>query len=246
MGCFSGVEQTWASQLDVGRTHIATKGTVQSGLVLNLDAGASSSYSGSGTTWSDLSGNGNNGTLVNGPTYNSSNGGSLVFNGSSQYIDIGTFFNYQSFTLNLWVRAGSSQVAYADIFDNNHSGTQNFVLQQNASSTNNYEFYSIDASGIISTVSLTLTPNIWTNLTFTFTPSDRVIAYINGLFGSQGALAGGRNIAYSAQYLRLATHGGGIGRAWNGIISNFSAYNRVLSAAEVSQNFQALRGRYGI
>ncbi len=47
MGCFSGVEQTWASQLDVGRTHIATKGTVQSGLVLNLDAGASSSYSGS-------------------------------------------------------------------------------------------------------------------------------------------------------------------------------------------------------
>jgi hypothetical protein len=55
MGCFSGVESTWASQLDVGRTHIATKGTVQSGLVLNLDAGASSSYSGIGTTWNDLS-----------------------------------------------------------------------------------------------------------------------------------------------------------------------------------------------
>jgi hypothetical protein len=55
MGCFSGVEQTWASQLDVGRTHIATKGTVQSGLVLNLDAGASSSYSGTGNTWNDLS-----------------------------------------------------------------------------------------------------------------------------------------------------------------------------------------------
>ena len=55
MGCFAGVEQTWASQLDVGRTHIATKGTVQSGLVLNLDAGASSSYSGIGNTWSDLS-----------------------------------------------------------------------------------------------------------------------------------------------------------------------------------------------
>jgi hypothetical protein len=55
MGCFSGVEQTWASQLDVGRTHIATKGTVQSGLVLNLDAGVSSSYSGIGNTWSDLS-----------------------------------------------------------------------------------------------------------------------------------------------------------------------------------------------
>ena len=61
MGVFAGIEPTWAAQTDVGRTHIATKGIVQSGLVLNLDAGVSSSYPGSGTTWTDLSGNGNDG-----------------------------------------------------------------------------------------------------------------------------------------------------------------------------------------
>jgi hypothetical protein len=54
---------------------------VSQGLVLALDAGNSKSYPGSGTTWSDLSGNGNNGTLVNGVGYNSSNLGSLVFDG---------------------------------------------------------------------------------------------------------------------------------------------------------------------
>jgi hypothetical protein len=59
---------------------------VTSGLVLCLDAANPKSYPGSGTTWTDLSGNGNNGTLVNGPTYSSVNGGSIVFDGSNDYI----------------------------------------------------------------------------------------------------------------------------------------------------------------
>ena len=52
---------------------------VRDGLVLNLDAGEPSSYPGTGTAWTDLSGNGNTGTLTNGPTYSSANGGSIVF-----------------------------------------------------------------------------------------------------------------------------------------------------------------------
>lgn len=54
---------------------------VTNGLVLHLDAGDTASYPVTGTTWTDLSGNGNNGTLVNGVGYNSANGGSLVFDG---------------------------------------------------------------------------------------------------------------------------------------------------------------------
>ena len=56
---------------------------VQSNLVMNLDAGNSSSYSGSGSVWVDLSGNGNDGTLINNPSYSNSSGGSLVFDGSN-------------------------------------------------------------------------------------------------------------------------------------------------------------------
>jgi hypothetical protein len=59
---------------------------ISNGLVLNLDASNTISYAGSGTTWTDLSGSGNHGTLINSPTYNSSNGGYFVFNGSTQYV----------------------------------------------------------------------------------------------------------------------------------------------------------------
>ena len=59
---------------------------VRNGLVLNLDAGNLSSYSGSGTIWTDVSGKGNTGTLANGPTYNSANGGYIIFDGSNDYV----------------------------------------------------------------------------------------------------------------------------------------------------------------
>ena len=56
------------------------------GLVLALDAANTKSYPGSGTTWTDLSGRGNTGTLTNGPTYSSANGGSIVFDGTNDYV----------------------------------------------------------------------------------------------------------------------------------------------------------------
>lgn len=188
---------------------------VTDGLIFYLDAGNIASYPGTGTTWTDLSGNNNNGTLVNGVGFNSANGGSLFFNGSNQYVNLGPFFTYQNFTISLWVYPGSTQGQYADIFDNNHTGFRNFVLQQNNLNTNQYGFGVNDSSGFISGVSFNLTANVWTHLTFTFTPSDRVIGYINGQFHSQGALANNRNILYQSQNLSIARWSAG-GRHWNG------------------------------
>jgi hypothetical protein len=105
MGVFTGIEPTWAAETNIGRTHIATKGVVQDGLVLNLDAGVSSSYPGSGTTWTDLSGNGNNGTLVNGVGFDSANGGSLDFEQTNTYADFGNILNFttENFTFNTFL-----------------------------------------------------------------------------------------------------------------------------------------------
>jgi len=219
---------------------------IDTGLVLALDAADRNSYPGSGTTWTDLSGNGNNGTLVNGIGYNGSNGGSLSFDGVDDYVNLGSFFTYQTFTINLWVRPGSTQVQYADIFDNNHTGFRNFVLQQNNFNTNQYEFGVIDASGAISVTSIiALNAFTWYNLSFTFTPSDRVIGYVNGEFHSQGDLAGGRNILYQSQTLSIARWSAG-GRHWNGRMGNFMAYNRVLTASEIQQNYNATKSRFGL
>ena len=87
MGVYYGVNPTWATQTNEGRTYIATKAVVQSGLVLNLDAGVLSSYTVPGTTWTDLSGNANNGTLEVGVGYSGDNFGSLSFDGTDDFID---------------------------------------------------------------------------------------------------------------------------------------------------------------
>ncbi len=94
---------------------VAPPSLVTAGLVLNLDAGNAASYPGSGTTWTDLSGRGNHGTLVNSVTYNSANQGYLVFNGNGSYVGSGGFnpyvdlprspdldFGAADFTVELW------------------------------------------------------------------------------------------------------------------------------------------------
>ena len=191
---------------------------------------------------SDLSGNRNFGTTAGSPIYNSANGGSLVFEGSDEYVDCGTFFNYINFTLSLWVYPGSTQNTYADIFDNNHTGSQNFVCQQDASNTNSYAFACINGTNSSSTSTFTLTANIWTYLTFTWNNSV-ASGYSGGVFHSSGSAA--NPINYVSPNLSIARWSLG-GRYWNGKISNFKTYNRVLTAAEIQQNFNALRGRFGL
>jgi hypothetical protein len=174
-------------------------------------------------------------------------GNYLEFDGTNMYVECGSFFTYQTFTISLWVNCGSTQTTYADIFDNNHTGTQNFVFQQNENNLNQYVFGVIDGSGTISASgTIVLNANTWYHVAFTFSPSSRVIAYVNGQFHSQGNLANGRTINYVNQSLALGRWQWGGSRNWNGKISKFDIYNRILSAAEIQQNFQALRGRFGI
>jgi hypothetical protein len=73
-------------------------------LQLYLDAGNASSYPGSGTTWTDLSGNGRNGTLTNGPTYSSANGGSIVFDGTDDFVQCTGSLTVTAATFVTWIR----------------------------------------------------------------------------------------------------------------------------------------------
>jgi hypothetical protein len=86
LGVFAGPTNSWINL----NSSNSLNGLVRNGLVLALDAGRTLSYPGSGTTWTDLSGNGNTGTLTNGPTYSSANGGSLVFDGVDDYVNLGS------------------------------------------------------------------------------------------------------------------------------------------------------------
>ena len=94
----------------------------ESGLVLCLDAGNTKSYPGSGTAWTDLSGRGNTGTLVNGPTYSSVNGGSLSFNGSNQYVQGSGSVTTNTMTFLVWMKRNGNQSFYAGVIYTRTSG----------------------------------------------------------------------------------------------------------------------------
>jgi hypothetical protein len=211
------------------------------GLVRYMDAVALESYPGYGNSWFDMSGTNTFANMQGSPSFNSDNGGSIVLNGSTQYIDVGSFMSYSRFSISLWVYPGATQVQYADIFDNNHTGTQNFVCQQNVNNTNQYEFVMLGTSSSSSTGLFTLTANTWVLLTFTF---DGSVArgYRNAtLLGTGGSMTPN----YNVPYFRLGNWAGG-GRLWNGRFGNCMIYNRNLSATEITQIYNIQKQRFGL
>ena len=234
MGVMYGVNPTWGAQTNEGRTHIATKGVVQSGLVLNLDAGVLSSYPGSGNTWTDLSGNGNTGTLNNMQVpgdYTSTNGGILTFDGSNEYVS-STLPALTSYTTSAWVRLRIPNAGEYQLLQTFNDGFGMSVL------TNKFFTYNGGNN-----FGQTVANDVWYNwvVTSTNTPSNSTKIIINtivdGTFSSYGAISSGA--------IALAGYVGQ-SRYLNADISSFTVYNRVLTAAEIVQNFNATRSRYGI
>jgi hypothetical protein len=218
---------------------------VRTGLVLDLDAGMNASYSGSGTTWTDLSVYGNNGTLTNGPTYSSANGGSIGFNGSNQYVSLTNSSNFSfgtnNFAINYWFYANSLS-GTPTIVDTRTDGTgsgsgfSDVFTGGNKYNTfvNNATRYTTNASFVVST---------WYNICVTRSGSTTSV-YINGTL--DGTYADTLNI--SSNGLLIGRNINTVGTSYfNGRVSNVSIYNfKALTAAEISQNYNALKHRFGL
>jgi hypothetical protein len=230
---------------------------VTSGLVLNLDASNPSSYPGSGTTWTDLSGNGNNGTLTNGPTFNSANGGSIVFDGTNDFalINNPSTIRNQNFTVSVWINPGVQNEAIISIMDFDHSGSplQGWVMQSEDATTNrNYYFGWYDGSsfqptgggGIGAGRGIQITTSIWQNLTYSKNGTT-LLGYKNGIQTYTGT--GGGNVFYqNNKNLHIAGCVNIVGRSFKGDIPNALIYNRALSATEILQNYNAQKSRFGL
>jgi hypothetical protein len=236
MGVFAGIEPTWASQTNTGRTHIATKGVVQSGLVLNLDAGVSSSYPGSGTAWTDLSGNGNTGTLVNGVGYSASNGGSLSFDGTNDYVLTPVNIDANPNTVSAWFNASATNGARGIVITDNGGWDKGFEITDGV--------FNIHVGDNLSSTGVSALSNTWYFGTIVYT-SISMSFYINGVNIWNGGAPGGTS-GSTVEIGRANFNAGGGSRFFIGNIAQVSIYNKALSAAEVSQNYNALRGRFGI
>jgi hypothetical protein len=234
MGVFAGIEPTWASQTNTGRTHIATKGVVQSGLVLNLDAGVSSSYPGSGTAWTDLSGNGNTGTLVNGVGYSASNGGSLSFDGTNDYVLTPVNIDANPNTVSAWFNASATNGARGIVITDNGDWDKGFEITDGV--------FNIHVGNNLSSTGVSALSNTWYFGTIVYT-SISMSFYINGANIWNGGAPGGTS-GSTVEIGRANFPGGAGSRFFIGNISQVSIYNRALTAQEVLQNYNALKGRY--
>ena len=212
---------------------------VTNGLVLALDAADRNSYVSGSTTWGDMSGNGNNGSLVSGPTFSSANGGSIVFNGSNQFINCGNNSSVQITvgTISAWVRTTSPGASFRSIIAKQLAW--GLFIADNILVT--YDW----GTGTTRTTGINIADGTWkyTALTFTQTvgtPSNNAIVYLNGT----SVLT--TTVQHNNHGVNLQIAEANASQNLNGNIAITQIYNRVLSASEVAQNYNAQRARFGL
>ena len=212
---------------------------VTNSLVLALDAANVKSYPGSGTIWTDMSGNGNNGTLTNGPTFDANNAGSIVFDGVNDYVvcNDSPSLDLDYVSLSCWFRTTS--VKNVQLLMKNDDVTTSIAYGCQAWSDGRlYSNINTSVGGFLEISPSTYPLNTWINLASTYDGSN-FKSYVNGVLlataGKTGTVIKNNMPLYISFRIYL---GGNIG--------SMSVYNRGLSDSEVLQNFNALRGRYGI
>ena len=222
---------------------------IQDGLVLCLDAANTKSYPGSGTSWVDLSRNGNNGTLTNGPTFNSSNGGGIVFDATNDYVAVPNSSSLNptvAVSLCAFINLTSISSNFAPIIlkQNNYSGSyEQYSLymapggalgltvtgpdrsQKSANSGGDYRNIFVYVVGVISTV------------------TDDLRLYING-----NLIASNTTFTSTFDISSNQVHIGAMPTVFTGFsggrIFNAGIYNRALPITEILQNYNAIKGRF--
>jgi len=214
---------------------------VTTGLQLYLDAGNASSYSGSGTTWTDLTVNGRNGTLTNGPTYSSADGGSIVFDGTNDYVQCTGSLTVTAATFVTWIRRNGTQGQFDGIFFSR--GTSVTGMNFQASNQIGYHW-----NGAFSTYNwqsgLTIPDATWcmVAVSVTSTAATAYLCQTSGITTATNTVSHGSSVLDD---IKIAWDDAAA-RYFNGNIAIAQLYNIALSADQVSQNFTADRARFGV
>ena len=221
--------------------------SLASTIVLDLDAGNTSSYSGSGTRWTDLSGKGNHGTLVNGVTYNSANQGYLVFSGNGPYVSLPKStdfdFNTGDFTVENWIYMTSTNESSVYI-SLNVIGSSYAAFRMEHSNDRLYLSHSYDGTSYVNAGNFAFTRNAWQHIVVSRIAGSAVV-YVNGVsklaYSLPGSLIGQQNSQI-----------GNLGRensyySFSGNIATTKIYKgKGLTSTEVLNNFNLTKSRFGL
>jgi hypothetical protein len=159
-------------------------------------------------------------------TLNTTPATALHFDGTNDKVELGNWFNYQVFTIEMWLKPGATQSSYADIIDNNHATDINWVCQSTGGNS-----YIFGANG--AAVSFTLTADVWQHVALV--KEDKAVrVYINGVLTASAYHPNAVNYN-GAQSLRLGAWGGGE-RNWNGAMDDIKMWSRTLCADEIANH----------
>ncbi len=247
------------------------EGIVTNGLVLNLDAGFTPSYSTSGTTWYDLAYSGNNGTLTNGPSYSSSSGGTIVLDGTNDYINCGNGSSLQitsNITVETWVYltslTNSSDLNLISKYSNTGGASfQGWILFKStgdytsygpggSGGPNNNEFAWLATSdgnfnGALIGTGEQVSVNTWYQVVGVFISSSNTIQiYVNGQLKRSGTRTNQTSgvLLNAARNINIGATPEDNARFVQGNIATSRVYNRALTSSEVLQNYNAQVSRF--
>lgn len=226
---------------------------VRDGLVLHLDAASERSYPKSGTVWMDLSGNGNNGTLTNGPTFDSNNNGGIVFDGVDDSCNFGNILNIglNDWTYGCWFKitnptptqgifGKTSFRSFAGRYAIYIENSQLAALLQPAG--NNF---------LITTNIIPYNDGNWHQISITIDRDSDMIMYIDGVLINSINISSTSSVNMnSTDIMCLGSYVNNSGTtpslSFNGFISNAQIYNKALTQLEILQNYNATKKRFGL
>jgi hypothetical protein len=244
-----------ATQPNLEAANFEYPNIVTDGLVLNLDAGFVGSYPTINTTWYDISGNANNGALTNGPTFNSANSGSIVFDGIDDYATIPNFdYGRTGFTAEAWImytaNTNSNKVAAIGSWETGGARNNQWLLFSEGAggiapgypyfgiqSTSNNLYFAVDTNTI-------MTINTWYQLCGVFDGTS-VKVYLNSSIKNTNNIGSTVTVYNNNNPIGIASFANGNYNTQCKIAIT-RIYNRALTAAEVLQNYNAQKSRFGL
>lgn len=212
----------------VGGSNIVTDG-----LILSLDAANPKSYPGSGTTWEDVSGNNNNGTLTNGPTFSNN---SIVFDGVNDRIECGTW-SVSYLTVSTWVYKTATTTNQGICRKQNGWAVSQFNGTLQIAPGTSWAFYN---------TGYTIPLNTWINIVYVYRgtgAADSQTVYINGSSIYNSSVGSGP-FSPNSNAVRIGYDDNNW--YWGGAISNTNIYNRVLLVQEILQNYNSQKSRFNL
>jgi hypothetical protein len=217
-------------------------GYTTNGLVLNLDAGNYASYPTTGTKWVDTSGNYNNGTLTNGPVWSNTSGGTITLDGVDDYVvksNVTGLSNLEgNFTIEAFIRPTSANYGNIVVLANS-----NYDLECQVVYLTNYILVTKYGGTALVTSSANSVPlNTWNHVVYRQENNTGSI-FINGQLNASTSIV--PQIAATTNFL-LGVYNTTAPQPFGGNYSAVRVYNRALSASEVLQNYNALKGRFGL